>query len=508
MLQTKEKGTDFSVPSQRLNNDIISDTEQFSKVLFANKNKKDFIELRLFSRDMSEVVEQIFFESVEDLLCYVPPDNLNIRLSIFTRDRKNGKSQFAVNTGAIYADYDNLTLEEVKERINKVNLPYPSIIVSSGRGYHVYWKLYNRAGKETIPVLEVLARRTGADMQQAGLKAGSRLPGTYNTKYKPVAKVEIIEINNNEYQLDFIASALGVQAIEPAKRELVTNVDRPCIQSILQGVPAGQRNFALGRLTKYLQWRGISERESKKIISEWNERNNPPEKSNKLNDFKAYWKGDYKLLGCSIDNAELQQMLSSHCKRDICPVGNRIDRIDLSNSIDYNNRLVKKLRGVSAKALLVYGVLTIYPQGLNTDQLEDRANISHITRKQAIKELESEGYIDIQEGIKRRGIKDFYRIKRQGTFGTGRTIVSNGAVNGAVYKIITLEQFKLYVLLNYYAWSNKPVYPSLETLGKELKKDRKTISYFIKQLENANYIEILRDYNQKAVVKNYYRLLI
>jgi len=194
-------------------------------------------------------------------------------------------------------------------------------------------------------------------------------------------------------------------------------------------------------------------------------------------------------------------MLSSHCKRDICPVGNRIDRIDLSNSIDYNNRLVKKLRGVSAKALLVYGVLTIYPQGLNTDQLEDRANISHITRKQAIKELESEGYIDIQEGIKRRGIKDFYRIKRRGTFGTGRTIVSNGAVNGAVYKIITLEQFKLYVLLNYYAWSNKPVYPSLETLGKELKKDRKTISYFIKQLENANYIEILRDYNQKAVVK-------
>lgn len=41
----------------------------------------------------------------------------------------------------LWADIDNCTVEEVLDRITKAGLPEPTIVVSSGNGVHVYWKL-------------------------------------------------------------------------------------------------------------------------------------------------------------------------------------------------------------------------------------------------------------------------------------------------------------------------------------------------------------------------------
>jgi len=501
MEQLKERS--FSAAESR----EASQRENLLMKLF--HNLEGFVEIRTLCRDMAEVKRQLFFDDIDRLLRWRPPDNENIRLSIFTRTEKEGSSDFVGHTRAVFADYDMTDLEQIKDRVKRAGLPAASIIIDSGRGYHFYWLLYDKAGREAVPVYRTLARRTGADIQQAGLQAGGRLPGTYNLKEKPV-KCRIIEFNNQKYQLDFLAESLGVKARPEFEQRLIEGVSRPCINSILQGVSRGQRNFALGRITKYLQQQGYSKKEGRQIVLAWNRRNDPPEKEQKVkNDFRNYWRKDYKLLGCRFnDNERLQQELSIHCDRYSCSISGKIDSIELDNSVGYNNRLLQDLRKLSGAALLVYGVLSIYQEGLNTDQLENKANISDNTRQKAVKELNNLGYLNFREGIKRRGIKDFYKLNKQGNFKTGRTIVSNGAILGAVHKNITLKQLKVYILLLKYALGKKNCYPNLSTLGKELGISKNAVSQHIKKLEAAGYIKIDQDYQNKAIIKNYYRLLV
>ena len=488
-------------------NSIIHQNKKFLKTLF--EPLQGFIEIRTLSRDMSEARQQLFFDDIDELLQWRPPDNENVRISIFTRTQEEGSSDFAGCTRAVFADYDMNDLDQIKDRVKRAGLPAASIIIDSGRGYHFYWLLYDKVGREAVPVYRALASRTGADIQQAGLQAGGRLPGTHNLKEKPV-QCRIIEFNSQKYQLEFLAETLGVKARPEFEQRLVENVSRPCINSILQGVGQGQRNFALGRITKYLQQQGYSKKEARQIVLAWNRRNDPPEKEKKIkNDFRNYWRKDYKLLGCRFnDNEKLQQELSIHCDRYSCSISGKIDSIELDNSVGYNNRLLQDLRKLSGAALLVYGVLSIYREGLNTDQLESKANISRTTRVKAAKELKKTGYLNIRKSIKKRGIKKFYKLKKQGTFKTGRTIVSNGAILGAVHKNITLKQLKVYILLLKYALGKKNCYPSLSTLGKELGISKNAVSQHIKKLEAAGYIKIDKDYQSKAVVKNHYRLLV
>jgi hypothetical protein len=484
--------------------------EEYINMLFSDKFKKDYIEIRALDKENKEVKGQHFFETTEEFINWSAFDNFNIRISVFSKSAKSGASEHSSDTGVIFADYDNLKLSEIRTRLKKANLPEPTAIIKSGpNGYHLYWKLIERAGRESAPIFKELAKRTGADRTQAGLQAGGRLPNTYNLKDKPF-KCRIVEINpKKRYQLKFIAETLGIKVKKDYQKDLIPNVNRPCIKSMLQGVDRGQRNFALGRITKYLQYRGISKRESRQIVNDWNDRNSPPENIKKINnDFNSYWKNDYKLLGCRLNNEDLQQNLAGHCDRFNCAIGGKIDTLNLDNSTGYNNRLLSDLRQISGKALVVYGVLSIYPNGLDRQELEDRTNMSDRTLKKAIKELKTLGYINYKKGIRKKGIPDFYKLKKQGTYNTGRTIVSNGAITGAVNKVITYSQFKLYVLLLKYALGTKQTYPNLTTLGKQLGITKNAVSLKIKKLEQAGYIDILRDYNQNAVVKNHYRLLI
>jgi len=56
----------------------------------------------------------------------------------------------------LWADYDNVTLEEARARIKNAGLPEPSIYVNSGHGIHAYWLLEERAGSEAIPLLKAI----------------------------------------------------------------------------------------------------------------------------------------------------------------------------------------------------------------------------------------------------------------------------------------------------------------------------------------------------------------
>ncbi|TWT30136.1 hypothetical protein [Blastopirellula retiformator] len=82
--------------------------------------------------------------TVASLLRKAERNPLNLFFGSCPRYGGNGEFDLAWqirNVRALWTDIDHVSLDEVRERIAKSNLPEPSIIVNSGNGCHLYWIL-------------------------------------------------------------------------------------------------------------------------------------------------------------------------------------------------------------------------------------------------------------------------------------------------------------------------------------------------------------------------------
>jgi hypothetical protein len=421
------------------------------------------------------------------------------------------------------------------ERLGEKNLPNPSIIIGTGGGVHLYWVLNKRAGKEAVKVIRAISAATDSDPRVAEIARVMRLPGTMNVKQNPVPCF-VYEMNNNTYDLEDFYKILDIPRAEEARAKeqkskrvkedyAGLHIDRPCMRSMLQGVGAGHRNFALGRIVKYLQMKGKTKEETLKIIKKWNNLNEPPINDSKVvKDFYYYWNGDYKLLGCNLHKAELQSILSDYCDRTQCNLQQGIFNLQLDNTVKYNNRLFNYIDRVTGNDLIVYGLLLTYKEGLNTSELMkklySKASGKHCMSKNTlfneksdvhnnlgvIPRLKGMGLIEVIKGNKRAGQENFYKAIPQGTYGLGYTIATNGAILGAIDGRISAPQFKLYVLLLKYAFCKGNCYPSLVELGKDLRTCISAISNHLKALEEGLYIK--RNYIHPNGVKKLELILL
>jgi DNA-binding transcriptional ArsR family regulator len=287
------------------------------------------------------------------------------------------------------------------------------------------------------------------------------------------------------------------------------------MKSILEGVSEGQRNWALGRLTKYLQIvEGYNKKKTLKILMEWNKLNDPSENNNKLkNDFKAYWKGNYKLLRCKTKDTDYQQNLNEHCNRSECEFKSIFTELKIDNEVKFNNRIFNNYKKISGNDLIIYGILLREPQGLNTTQIK-QAIYNHYSKKpcmsrptidKAINILKTMGLIEVRE---RLGRPKFCKIKPQGTFGMGYTLLTNGAIHGAIDGRVTPAQFKVYIILFKYAYGTGEAFPGVLTLADKMGITHQAISNHLKDLENRNYIKREYEYNKKGVEKLVIRFLV
>lgn len=460
--------------------------------------------------DKAGNVKQLFLKRGE-IANYKPPNDKNIYFGVYDRSREDGTSKSCESTGALWADYDDgRSLTSIKADISEAGLPEPSIVVNSGHGLHCYWLLTERTSKDITSLLKAIASKTGADPRPAEQARVMRLPQTMNVKKEPVP-CELVEMAGSKYPLKLFTAVLGVEPTEPkhypTQHEkkagtLEIEADRPCIRAMLQGVQEGERNFILGRITKWLQLKGYDKKRAQRVILAWNKQNKPPENENKLlKDFNAYWHGDYKLLGCALkSDPALQQILSKYCNRAECGFFEAIGRIKLDNSARYNNRLLDELPKLTGNDLIVYGLLARHREGLTTSQLIEKLTaratgkpcMHKNTMLISIESLRKLGVLEVINGYRKAGRENLYKAKLQGTFGKGYTLISNGAINGAIDGRVTAGELRLYVLLLRYAFSKGNCYPSTATLAKDLRTNRNNISNLLGGLEKADYIK--RDY--------------
>ena len=446
-------------------------------------------------REIDGKARNSFFEVGEG---FEVRQDTNVYFGVFVRSSRSGKTEACTTTGALWADFDGVTVDVVHERIARAGLPGPSIVVASGHGIHTYWLLNSRAGDEAVTVAKAIVKATGADSRPAHKAAVMRLPGSMNVKAEPVP-CRIIEANWQRHDIAVFERILHVEEqrrICQAVPELLES-NMACIKAAAYGVPEGHRNFWLGRITKYLQIRYPEER-AWQIVLAWNKLCRPAEKIEKLSaDFKAYWHGPYKLLGCIQGDASKQAMLAAYCAAGDCERGGTMGRLELDDAVSINNRIFGAYHEWTGNELILLALLLRHSEGLTTSALLEKLTarqtgkpcMSLNTMRKCLATLARRGLIRIVERNRQAGKEHFYRVIPQGTYGTGYTILAGAAVYGAIDGRVTSSEFRLYLLLLKFAYCKGACYPSLATLSKELRVDEALVSRQLKALEKADYIK-------------------
>ena len=501
---------------------------------FIFDNLEGYIEIREID---TKGINKKWLKTKDDIKNYTPPKERNVYFGCYERNsRRNGKASNCINSNIIWLDFDkikdNETLEEIHyratESIERAKLPPYTMKVCSGNGYHFYWKL-REATKESEKLLKQLAEITGADTKATDKARIMRLPGTQNVKdLSNIKKCELLEVHQeNIYDVSIFENISKTKANQEEKQatekkgfiDLIDeDIDRECIKNMLKGVKKGYRKFSLGRLIKHFQQKGYIKKNTLELMQEWNKRNNPKLREEDLKGtFYKYWSTDYMLLGCKISDNSIQEKLDKFCFSDVCKFQKNLPtKIDLKNSSKIDNRIVDKFREdtITGNLLLVLGIINTYDTGLSLEQLK-KDLISPASKKICMDERNLNKILEKLVSLKYiKKIKDgrTYLICQipQGTFGKGFTIISNGSMNGLIDKRVTPSQFKLYVLLLSYSYGKKKVYPSRNTIAKDLGiKHNEVISIQIKALEEARYLRIGKYTNTKNNQKNnHYYLLV
>jgi len=456
------------------------------------------------------------FMRLDSALTYIPPTNTNVYIGMFGHNSKDATADTATSAGAVWADFDDTgDAAEVMARIRSAGLPNPSIIVSSGHGIHAYWLLAKRARPgEVVPVLRALAVALGSDGGVCDAARIMRLPGSMNHKGSPAVPCSILSVSPLRHDITHLQNVLSAYR-QPARdlrlqgvRSLLEN-DFACIHAMANGVRKGHRNTCLGRITAWLKLIGYNEARAWADVMQWNSLCSPPERLPALRKrFLAYWARDYKLLGCVQENPVLQAVLSDYCAGAECRRRWLMADINFDGAIAYSNREIADLREWSGQKLMLYGLLLKSEKGMTTSQLQE-ALTSPVTGKpcmharlmmQCLEELRAQGLVKTVRRNRRAGREDFHRAESVGNWLTRYTLVSKGALHGAIDGRVSPAEFRVYVLLCRYAWRKRrkreseteltgACFPSRVTLKKELGlRQEATVTTHLRALERVGYI--------------------
>ena len=269
-------------------------------------------------------------------------------------------------------DYPDLeTAEDFTGLIKSKTDLYIHACVESGHGYHFYTAIKRESDINlATKVNKELAQLVGADLKACLPTQIARVPTSYNHKmpdgtlnYKEDGRkdwslVKIVYNNINHEtvfrpHLDTVRQKVesDLQALSIDQKNTERNAERQaatnplslnwadcknfyCVQKVRQqGTYKGRRNFWLGRIVNLHKLRGNDYNFAQNDVLKWNELCNPPKnKKEILRDFEAYWRGNYRLLGCvdSLHDKADIETLEEVCDPAMC-LCNRDTNLAITN---------------------------------------------------------------------------------------------------------------------------------------------------------------------------------
>ncbi len=141
-------------------------------------------------------------------------------IGILPRRREGSKSHDVVLKGnVVWVDIDSPNaLGLIDSKLRPLGL-VPTIVMSSGHGYWLYWKLVDLSSPSVIEnINRGLSAVLGGDACHDRTRI-CRVPGSFNTKYGEKRPVEIIEINE-----ELLYYPLSFRAVLPRKKKAPAQV--------------------------------------------------------------------------------------------------------------------------------------------------------------------------------------------------------------------------------------------------------------------------------------------
>ncbi|MDP8299172.1 MAG: DNA-primase RepB domain-containing protein [Candidatus Tantalella remota] len=285
--------------------------QTFFETVFADSLKihGGYIELRSFNPK----VRQYFCTNICDVLQYTTKNELFF--GVCPRSKRNGTATSIKYLTTFWIDVDDLTIP-LEDRINAVPLP-PSIVVSSGHGFHVYWLLSDpvQVDSRVAGILKGLQVATGSDPKSTDIPRILRVPGTFNLK---------CPVNPKKCEIQFLSPArrYALEDFKEFEREVIRSQEKtpmfnrgckgilpPCAKKILNStiLPGSRANIVFS-LSKMYRKNGYSQNETEQILLNFNAKNCKP--SIREHEIRATVRSSYQHLygsyGC-------EDVLASYC---------------------------------------------------------------------------------------------------------------------------------------------------------------------------------------------------
>lgn len=474
---------------------ITRDQEIFYNALFSNI--ESYVEIRLFNREGKK--EGRFFLTVNDLFNYHTPQDKNVYIGIFERGTKrNGKIENCTRTNAIWLDFDNMELEEIKFRIDMAGIPQPSMIISSGHGYHVYWLLDKPRGHEVKPILDKLASTIHADTASTDIARVLRVPDTMNVKGHPVP-CEMIEYNKNITSLERFEKCLGIKASKPIETRHTSGIIAELasikfngLNNMASGVGKGERNFCTGRIVQTLRRLNYTKQETINIVFRWNQLNRPIKQAEELKkDINTFWYEYADTNRLRYDGKEFSDTRLQELNKRFISDATTFFKGDDVNFGQYDNELLhpEKFKKIGGLTFAMLSIIKLKREkGIQREHLADLCSRNPFDKKLTggLKQLEKLGYLT----IKRKGKVYFYYYKEKPNFKRGFTSVPSLLDEAYLGKRITESEYKLMIILESYAFDNKrEIFTSNKVLAYRMGVTEQTIKNNLKRLKHKIYID-------------------
>lgn len=498
---------------------------EFMKFLFEDKGSEEYITIYGIDKKDNQKSTTKHFKTINGAIRYINKIkyNYDVYVSLATTDGTGRSTDNLISRNVLAFDFDTegIDIKEIIKLFKKIGLYY-HVMIKSGHGFHVYIKTERTESiSELVKINSIITAKLGADLNSCKVTQILRVPDTFNYKDKEAKRVIGIWISEKirNYTIAELISKYKKEGLDTYNTLKFKNMPY-CIEEILKGVSQGDRNFCLGRLTKYFQIQGKTYEEANRLLESWNTRNTPPLAINELNKcFKKYWEGPYQLMGCICQNPEKQTLISKYCDKASCSRIDKYERVYEENeeliAFTFNElKLVnnRKKNGIvlNGNHLVISSILKNSVVGLTYKELEghlinadtNKSCCSRPTILKVIKELESIGMIKKIYG-NRKTICDRYQyVQRQDH---RKIMFTKEIFKRYINGDIDQTALKIYLYMKYRLAQSKNVVEG--ELAEDLRVSQQAISKVIRQLANAGYLKIHVDYTTCRHGANVYEFM-
>ncbi len=120
------------------NGSVRAQVAQFVAALF---EPSDLIEIRTLPPRINRWLSAENLASRLSNLIDANSKSVDIYVGANPRNRQGGTADAVARANALFADFDNTSIEEARDSITNARLPEPTMLLNSGHGIHAYWRL-------------------------------------------------------------------------------------------------------------------------------------------------------------------------------------------------------------------------------------------------------------------------------------------------------------------------------------------------------------------------------